>query len=59
MSDTLEKITEIIIDKLGVDSNKINEDFEKYEEHESQHYKRKGRGQYPKESRIHRFFNFT
>ena len=25
MSDTLEKITEIIIDKLGVDSNKITE----------------------------------
>ena len=26
MSNTLEKITEIIIDKLGVDSNKITED---------------------------------
>lgn len=25
MSDTLEKITEIIVDKLGVDSNKITE----------------------------------
>ena len=25
MSDTLEKITEIIVDKLGVDSNKVTE----------------------------------